>query len=94
MITRNREVDGTDIWTMKEAGGWYILETNYDHWKPPLFVDDRRTPANRCMQKLSQNGVGIPGLFDVLSSKPVLNKVVCFKVFSQFYVLFSVCLFL
>ncbi len=26
-------------------GGWYVLETNYDHWKAPLIVDDRRTPV-------------------------------------------------
>ena len=54
VITRNREVNGTDVWWMKSAGGWYILETNYDHWEAPLFLDDRRTPANNCMKKLSQ----------------------------------------
>lgn len=26
-------------------GTWYVLETNYDPWKPPLFLDDRRTPV-------------------------------------------------
>lgn len=26
-------------------GSWFILETNYDHWKPPLKIDDRRTPV-------------------------------------------------
>ena len=26
-------------------GTWYVLETNYDPWKAPLFVDDRRTPV-------------------------------------------------
>lgn len=26
-------------------GTWYILETNYDHWKPPLVIDNRRTPV-------------------------------------------------
>ena len=56
MITRNKEVTGTDIWKMtdKTAGGWYILETNYDHWKNPMFIDDRRGPANRCMQSKTQ----------------------------------------
>ena len=26
-------------------GSWFILETNYDHWKPPPSFDDRRTPV-------------------------------------------------
>lgn len=26
-------------------GSWFILETNYDHWKPPPKIDDRRTPV-------------------------------------------------
>jgi len=33
---------------------WYILETNYDHWKQPFFLDDRRTPAKRCMDDMTQ----------------------------------------
>ena len=34
---------------------WFLAETNYDHWKAPLFVDDRITPANNCMNKLGQS---------------------------------------
>ena len=61
VITRNREVNGTDIWHMKDpgAGQWYILETNYDHWENPFILDDRRGPANRCMKTKTQQ-VGIP----------------------------------
>ncbi|KAL4230413.1 N-acylsphingosine amidohydrolase (acid ceramidase) [Mactra antiquata] len=85
VITRSREVNGTDIWYMsdKSAGGWYVLETNYDHWKAPLFLDDRRTPANICMKNMKQKGVGIPGIFDVLSSKPVLNKLTTYTAIMQ-----------
>lgn len=36
-------------------GRWYVLETNYDHWKEPLFLDDRRTPAMKCMNQTTQN---------------------------------------
>lgn len=25
---------------------WFVLETNYDNWKPPLVIDDRRTPVS------------------------------------------------
>ncbi|KAL3880383.1 hypothetical protein ACJMK2_032627 [Sinanodonta woodiana] len=85
VITRNREVEGTDLWQMRSvgAGQWYILETNYDHWNKPLFLDDRRTPANRCMQNLTQQNVGISGIFDVLSSKPVLNKLTTYTALMQ-----------
>lgn len=56
MITRDRDPSLTDIWHMKDptAGQWYILETNYDHDKKPLFLDDRRTPANKCMRNMTQ----------------------------------------
>ena len=56
MITRDMGVTTADIWHMKDpgAGYWYILETNYDHDKAPLFLDDRRTPANKCMKKMTQ----------------------------------------
>jgi len=32
-----------------------LVETNYDHWKAPLFIDDRITPANTCMNKMGQS---------------------------------------
>lgn len=38
-----------------KLGRWYVLETNYDHWKEPLFLDDRRTPATKCMNQTSQS---------------------------------------
>lgn len=25
---------------------WFVLQTNYDNWEPPLVIDDRRTPVN------------------------------------------------
>ena len=54
IITRSRE-KAVDIWNIDPAQGqWYILETNYDHWEKPFFIDDRRTPANNCMKKLTQ----------------------------------------
>lgn len=38
-----------------KLGRWYVLETNYDHWDDPLFLDDRRTPAMKCMNQTTQN---------------------------------------
>ncbi|KAL5005343.1 hypothetical protein ScPMuIL_018799 [Solemya velum] len=73
VITRNR-LDTRDTWEIQDAGKWYILETNYDHWKAPLVIDDRRGPANKCMKEMTQQNVSFKGIFNVLSSKPVLNK--------------------
>ncbi|XP_041356893.1 acid ceramidase-like [Gigantopelta aegis] len=82
VITRSREAS-LYFWQMKDAGGWYILETNYDHWKNPLIVDDRRRPANKCMKEMTQKGVSFGGIFDVLSTKPVLNKLTTYAALMQ-----------
>ncbi|XP_029634262.1 acid ceramidase-like [Octopus sinensis] len=79
-----RSLNKTDnIWEMSAAGGWYILETNYDHWLPPLFIDDRRTPATLCMNELTQNNLTMAGLYNVLSTKPVLNKLTTYTALMQ-----------
>uniref|UniRef100_A0A8B9HFE3 Acid ceramidase n=2 Tax=Astyanax mexicanus TaxID=7994 RepID=A0A8B9HFE3_ASTMX len=57
-----------------KKGRWYVLETNYDHWKEPLFLDDRRTPAMKCMNQTTQTSISFKTVYDVLSTKPVLNK--------------------
>lgn len=41
-----------------KLGRWYVLETNYDHWEEPLFLDDRRTPAMKCMNQTTQEVSG------------------------------------
>ncbi|KAJ8335926.1 hypothetical protein SKAU_G00392680 [Synaphobranchus kaupii] len=74
VITRSR-VLSLDIWELeRKLGRWYVLETNYDHWKEPLFLDDRRTPAMRCMNQTMQANISIKTIYNVLSTKPVLNK--------------------
>ncbi|KAM4604385.1 acid ceramidase [Polymixia lowei] len=74
VITRSR-VLSLDIWELDlKLGRWYVLETNYDHWKEPLFLDDRRTPAMKCMNKTTQTNISLKTMYDTLSTKPVLNK--------------------
>jgi len=68
-----------DIWNLGTASYsqkslWYLLQTNYDHWERPPFFDNRRGPGIGCMDKMSRSGLSAPALFDVLSSKPVLNR--------------------
>ncbi|XP_063776884.1 acid ceramidase [Pseudophryne corroboree] len=74
VITRARKscVDTWELGTQK--GEWYVLETNYDHWKPPLPIDNRRAPAMKCMNRIGQKNISFATIYDVLSTKPVLNK--------------------
>ncbi|XP_076869780.1 acid ceramidase [Brachyhypopomus gauderio] len=74
IITRSRIHNINPLELSKQQGRWYVLETNYDHWKAPLFLDDRRTPAMKCMNQTTQSNISIKTIYDVLSTKPVLNK--------------------
>lgn len=74
VITRTR-INTLDIWELDmKLGRWYVLETNYDHWENPMIFDDRRTPAMKCMNKTTQASISLASIYDVLSTKPVLNK--------------------
>uniref|UniRef100_A0A8C3LSS7 Acid ceramidase n=2 Tax=Phasianidae TaxID=9005 RepID=A0A8C3LSS7_CHRPC len=74
VITRSRTA-ALDIWDLDiKKGTWYVIETNYDRWKPPLVLDNRRTPAMKCLNQTSQENISLPTIYDVLSTKPVLNK--------------------
>uniref|UniRef100_A0A8C5LQ97 Acid ceramidase n=1 Tax=Leptobrachium leishanense TaxID=445787 RepID=A0A8C5LQ97_9ANUR len=54
VITRSRN-SCLNIWDLDtNQGQWYLVETNYDHWKAPLPIDDRRTPAMKCMNASGQ----------------------------------------
>jgi len=84
VITRAREdsIAPMSI-NLEDANSFYVLETNYDNDKAPLYLDDRRTPGNECMQKLGRANVGFAGLFNVLSSKTTLNKLTVYTVLMQ-----------
>ncbi|XP_066515106.1 acid ceramidase [Hoplias malabaricus] len=74
IITRSRTHSIKPLELDLKQGRWYVLETNYDHWKEPLFLDDRRTPAMKCMNQITQSNISLKTVYDVLSTKPVLNK--------------------
>lgn len=81
IITRG--LNGTESLVEMDAGseyGWYILQTNYDPGTPPLYLDDRDTPGNKCMRTLTQKNVGFKGLYNVLSSRTSLNKLTTYTV--------------
>ncbi|XP_037569256.1 acid ceramidase-like [Dermacentor silvarum] len=74
IITRDRNSDEADVYTLSDAADkWFVLQTNYDHWKPPPSYDDRRGPGMHCMRSLTQQSLGFGGLYDVLGTKPVIN---------------------
>ncbi len=74
IITRARN-GSEDITTLGKDNLWFIIETNYDNWKPQPKSDDRLTPCIKCMKTKGQNVVTFESLFNVLSSRPMLNKV-------------------
>lgn len=74
IITRARMENLKPLELNSKQGRWYLLQTNYDHWKKPLFLDDRRTPGMKCMNQTLQSNISRKTLYDVLSTKPVLNK--------------------
>eukprot|EP01125_Pyxidicula_operculata_P010616 TRINITY_DN3496_c0_g3_i1.p1 TRINITY_DN3496_c0_g3~~TRINITY_DN3496_c0_g3_i1.p1 ORF type:complete len:364 (-),score=46.86 TRINITY_DN3496_c0_g3_i1:59-1102(-) len=71
VITRDR-MWAADVWNIDVAAGrWYLVETNYDHWKPA--GDNRRKTAQDKMNSFGYNNMSLSSLLDVLSTNPVLN---------------------
>ncbi|KAG8453733.1 hypothetical protein GDO86_000382 [Hymenochirus boettgeri] len=78
VITRSRS-SCLDIWELDlKQGTWYVLETNYDRWKAPLPIDNRRGPAMKCMDRTTQQNISTATIYDMLSTKPVLNKLTAY----------------
>ena len=59
VIARGRN-KAVDVWRLNESS-WYRLETNYDHWNPVPKADDRRSPGQKNMTAMGQNGIGPSG---------------------------------
>ncbi|XP_063166713.1 N-acylethanolamine-hydrolyzing acid amidase [Candoia aspera] len=75
VITRKRR-GPVDIWPLDPlTGGWYRVETNYDHWRNPPPFDNRRTPAIKALNATGQENINLNSLFKVLSVEPVLNNI-------------------
>jgi len=73
VISRNR-INATNVWMLDvSVGRWFLVETNYDHWKQPPWFDNRVTPANDAMNSMGQKAISYQDLFQVLSVKPVFN---------------------
>jgi hypothetical protein len=72
VISRNR-TDAADVWILSYPSRWFEVETNYDHWNPPPWFDNRVDPANNAMNAMGLSSLSLPGMLNVLTVKPVLN---------------------
>ncbi|XP_062271556.1 N-acylethanolamine-hydrolyzing acid amidase-like [Scomber scombrus] len=75
VITRDRG-GPADIWPLEPLnGGWFRVETNFDHWLPPPARDHRREAANKALNATGQDHINMDTLFQVLSLFPVCNGI-------------------
>jgi len=81
VISRNR-TGADDVWVLQSPQRWYEVETNYDHWNPAPWFDDRRGPANNAMNSMGLSNLSLQNLFDVLTVKPVFNLQTTYTILS------------
>ena len=74
VITRDRDKAIDKMFLDPDNGSWFVLETNYDHWKNPPRSDDRRDPGIKDMNAIGHSGINAASLYKVLSTEPVLNS--------------------
>lgn len=72
VITRDRWTTA-NFWYLNSTS-WFLVETNYDHWKPQPSDDDRADPAIRMMKNLGQSGLDVPSFFNLFDTYPVLQQ--------------------
>ncbi|KAF4521070.1 hypothetical protein B566_EDAN012369 [Ephemera danica] len=80
IITRGR--NKFDIKALNPSEQWFLVQTNYDHWEKPPFYDDRRKPATTCLTAQGNTDL-ISTLFNVLSTRPVFNKLTVYTTIMQ-----------
>jgi len=81
VISRNRQ-NASDIWRLAPPKQWYLVQTNYDHWKQPPWFDNRVIPAEKVLNSIGQSRVTLTGLMQTLSTKPVLNLQTTYSILS------------
>ncbi|KAM9362433.1 N-acylethanolamine-hydrolyzing acid amidase-like [Symphorus nematophorus] len=75
VITRDR-AGPADIWPLDPLnGGWYRVETNFDHWLPPPARDHRKEAASKALNATGQDHINMETLYQVLSLFPVCNGI-------------------
>ena len=80
VITRGRKA-AVDVWRINTLQGrWYVVETNYDHWKPAPSSDTCLDTATNAMENMMRDSVGVQEIYNVLSTCPVLNNFTVYTV--------------
>ena len=77
VMTMNRDSANSVWWvgSNRTYSTWYLVETNYDHWKPPDDpTDKRRYHAINAMNNIGQENISPESLLSVLSTDMVLNE--------------------
>lgn len=79
VVTRGRhgpdQSQGEGVWTLDlEAGVWFRVQTNYDHWLAPPADDDRSGFAIDVLSRMDRWGFNELSLFHLFSTPPVLNQ--------------------
>ncbi|XP_038859439.1 N-acylethanolamine-hydrolyzing acid amidase-like [Salvelinus namaycush] len=78
VVTRDRK-GPADIWPLEPLnGGWFRVETNFDHWLPPPAKDHRRDAANKALNATGQDNINMDTMYKVLSMNPVCNRITVF----------------
>jgi len=74
VITRNRTI-AADVWTLggSQNDSWFLLQTNHDHWLPSPPGDHRTDVGMRAMDAIGPDRISLENLYEVLSTKPLLN---------------------
>ena len=71
VVTRGREAEIAVRFIDTKKGDWYVVETNYDWWRP---TDGRRAAAVKNLEDIGRNKMTAKGLYQVLSLSPVCNN--------------------
>ena len=72
VITRDRWI-AENFWYLNSTQ-WFLVETNYDHWKPQPSDDDRADPAIKMMKALGQSGLNVTSFYNLFDTYPVLQQ--------------------
>uniref|UniRef100_A0A915EST8 N-acylethanolamine-hydrolyzing acid amidase n=1 Tax=Ditylenchus dipsaci TaxID=166011 RepID=A0A915EST8_9BILA len=77
VITRDRWASADVYYLNSTKGRWFLLETNFDHWKKS--ADPRRKLGNKYMNEVGQSRISADTMFAVLSKAPVMNNQTIFS---------------
>jgi N-acylethanolamine-hydrolysing acid amidase len=72
IVTRNASGTDTDILRLKDGypadKPWFLIQTNYDHWKKAPIYDDRRDNGKYDMEQVGPGNLTLDTLWDVMST--------------------------